>query len=190
MKLGEARQVTSQRLQALSQKKRQLTSLLKEDLSPGTIIPNFDRVELSKVLSAVEEEYQQTQCVADHLSSLEANLQNAEAARQQGEAMAEMAEELLKILEVFRRISKGDEVPATDERKLMEYSQEMYMTAKNMALMNQRSEKEKHDSLWEEEPEQEEALSPLEQAQSTEVGDPLAEIPASPDLPQPSSGGE
>ena len=41
-------------------------------------------------------------------------IQNAEVARQQGEAIAEAAEEILKILEVFRRIAKGDKVPATD----------------------------------------------------------------------------
>ena len=173
MKLGEAQRVTLKHLDMLSQKKQDLTKLLKEEPSSSA---SFDRVELSKALSAVEDEYEQTREAAEKLSTLSTNIQNAEIARQQGEAMAEAAEEILKILEVFRRIAKGDQVPATDEAKLMEYSQEMYMAAKNMALMNQNCEGKKHKSLWEDHPAEEEPTDPAEVAANTEVGVPLAEV--------------
>lgn len=176
MKLGEAQRVTLQHLDVLFRKKQDLTKLLKDESSSGA---SFDRVELSKALSAVEEEYKETQSIAEELSALNANIQNAEIARQQSEAAAEAAEEILKILEVFRRISKGDQVPAIDEKKLMEYSYEMYMAAKNMALMNQNCEGEKHKSLWEDTPAEEEPVDPAELAANTEVGVPLAGITAS-----------
>ena len=172
MKLGEAQRVTLKHLDMLFQKKQDLTKLLKDGPFSGA---SFDRVELSKALSAVEDEYEQTKGVAEKLSTLSTNIQNAEIARQQSEAVAEAAEEILKILEVFRRIVKGDRVPATDEAKLMEYSHEMYMAAKNMALMNQHSEGKKHKSLWEDHPAEEEPVDPAEVAANTEVGVPLAE---------------
>lgn len=176
MKLGEARKVTLEHLNALYRKKGELTRILKGEQPAGTGGACFDRVEISKALSDIEEEYEQTREIADKLSVLDANIQNAEITRQQSEAMAEAAEEIMKILEVFRRIAKGDQVPATDERKLMEYSQEMYMAAKNMALLNQNCEAKKHKSLWEECPDEDEAVDPAELAANTEVGDPLAQV--------------
>lgn len=175
MKLAEARRVTAEHLSSLYQKKRELTKILQGEEAGGTGNGNFDRVEISKALSAIEEEYEQTSDLAQNLAVLDMNIQNAEISRQQNEAIAEQAEELIKILEVFRRIAKGDKVPAADEKKLMEYSPEMYMAAKNMALMNE-TKGEEHDSLWDEKPETEEPVDPQELADNTEVGNPLAGI--------------
>lgn len=175
MKLGEAQQVTRERINYLFQRKRELTKILEGEQSAGA---NFDRVEISKALSVVEEEYEQTMGLAEKLSLLDANIQNAEISRQQSEAIAEAAEEFMKILEVFRRIAKGDRVPPADEQKLMDYNPEMYMAAKNMALMNQNCEEKKHKSLWEEAPEEEEPIDPAELAANTEVGAPLADVSA------------
>ena len=167
MKLGQAQKITSNRLQELHYQKRKLTELLKEDTSGGG---SFDRLEISKELTAVEEEYEQTRKVAEHLNALSINIQNAEVTRQQTEAIVEATEDFIKILEVARRISKGDYVPAVDERKLLEYSPELYMAAKNMALLAQREEREKHRSLWEEEAPEAEPVDPAELAANTEVG--------------------
>lgn len=175
MKLGEARQITSQRLNILYQQKRALSDLLQDEASSPAAGGSFDRVEISKELTALEEEYDRTQALSEELSALDANIQNAEIARQQSEVMAEAAEELMKILEVFRRISKGDRVPPSDEQKLLEYNAEMYMAAKNMALMAQNSEGKEHKSLWEEEGPEEEPVDPAELAANTEVGNPLAQ---------------
>ena len=51
-------------------------------------------------------------------------------------------------MEVARRIMRGAVVPAADEKKLMEYSEEMYQTAKSVGAMVRRQKKEKYDSLW------------------------------------------
>lgn len=67
---------------------------------------------------------------------------NAEVSKQQGEAMEEYSEDMIKIMEVARRIMKGAKVPASDEKKLMEYSMELYMAAKNMAVLNENKKKE------------------------------------------------
>ena len=48
---------------------------------------------------------------------------------------------------IYRRIASGGEVPSSDERRLMEFSHELYMAAKASAIMNQ-DEDEKYDSLW------------------------------------------
>lgn len=176
MKLSEVQKITSNRLQELRIQKRQLTELLEEKASAGG---SFDRLELTKELQAVEEEYEQTRKVAEDLSALSFNIRNAEATRQQSEAAAEAAEELIKILEVVRRISRGDRVPSTDEQRLLEYSPELYMAAKNAALMAQREEAEEHRSLWGEEVPEEEPVDPAELADNTEVGNPLAQVAVS-----------
>ena len=59
-------------------------------------------------------------------------------------------------------------MPAADEKKLMEFSMEMYQTAKNVGAMVQRQKREKYDSLWGEEEEKEYA-DPGEAAENAEV---------------------
>ena len=71
------------------------------------------------------------------------------------------------IMEVARRLMKGGIVPASDEKKLMEFSMEMYQAAKNMGAMAKQREKEEYDSLWEEE-EEKVYEDPIETADNTE----------------------
>ena len=91
---------------------------------------------------------------------------NMISAEQQGDAMAEYAEDMGKIMEVARRLMKGGIVPASDEKKLMEFSMEMYQAAKNIGAMAK--EKEEYDTLWEEE-EEKEYEDPIETADNTEA---------------------
>ena len=101
-------------------------------------------------------------------------IHNAEVARQQGQAMADYAADMVKILEVYRRIAAGEKVPPADERKLMEYDHELYMAAKTMASMKELSEKE-HDSLWQDEHASEETKPASEIAADTEIDVPSPE---------------
>ena len=98
-------------------------------------------------------------------------LYSAEASKQQGDAMEERTEDLIKIMEVARRIGRGDKVPAYDEQKLMEYSMELYMAAKNMAMLSelQDKDKEKHKSLWNDDEEKPNEPSPEEVANDGSV---------------------
>jgi len=109
------------------------------------------------------------------IMELHCSISNMESSKQQGEAMAEYAEDLAKIMEVARRIANGDIVPPQDEQKLMEYDPELYMSAKNMALMNKMKKKEKYESLWDDE-EPSEPEDPNEIANNTEVPYELPEV--------------
>ena len=80
---------------------------------------------------------------------------NARAAKQQTEAAAEQWEKMAKAIEIARRISKGGRVPPQDEQFLLEFSQEMYMSAKVMAMMAKEHKDE--DSVLEDEEETEES---------------------------------
>lgn len=56
-----------------------------------------------------------------------------------------------KMMEIARRLSRGDKVPATDEKKLMEFDAEMYHSAKLQGMMAKNKDRKKHDSLFEDE---------------------------------------
>lgn len=185
MKLGEVRRMTWERMDALTQRKNHLNKLLEDSQAGGS---RYDRVELSNALDCVEDEYKQVSALSAQLAMMDANLQNAESAKQQAEATAESFKELLKIMEVFRRIAKGAKVPPEDERKLMEYNPEMYMMAKRLAMMCQSDEE--YDSLWADEEPQETPPDPAEVAAGKEVGNPLSGIPSSAGAVAEAVGGE
>lgn len=157
MKIGEARERYSAQLHAYQEQKSSLAARKKELEQKMKANPNgkelFAQEAASLELSydAVTEKYNAYQNFMEQVMNIHTACFNAEASRQQGEAMAEYAVDLAKIMEVARRIAKGGTVPATDEQKLMEYSMELYMSSKNMAVLNERAEKEEYESLWGEE---------------------------------------
>jgi len=80
------------------------------------------------------------------------------SARSQSEGVKKMGEDMGKILEVFRLMCKGHNVPQSDEKKLMEYDDDMYQAAKNAQMMAQIREKQKQkneESQWDEKEEAE-----------------------------------
>ncbi len=135
-------------------------------------------------IEATNKAFEENQKVLDSLAEQEVAVMNMEAAKQQGDAMEEEMKNLGKIMIVFRRLAKGDIVPLTDEKKLMEYDDKMYQMAKNMQAMAQQLDKEheKHKSLWEDE-EKKEYPDPKEVADNTEFAGALPdiEIPGTPE---------
>jgi hypothetical protein len=62
----------------------------------------------------------------------------------------------------------GDKVPATDEKKLMDYDNDLYQMAKTAQMMAQVKKRKEYKSLWEDE-EKKEYEDPLEEADNTET---------------------
>lgn len=74
-------------------------------------------------------------------------LEQLEAGNEAADAVADLA----KIMEIARRIANGDKVPATDEKKLMEFNSDLYQAAKAAALVNDSKEHKEYKSLFDEE---------------------------------------
>ena len=174
MKIAEARQIYSTQIKAyqeqhtaLFKQKKELEEKMKSEEN-GTIIYANEAATLELTIKAVEEQKNKYQEYMDKLMQQWNAITNMEVAKQQGEAMEEGMVDLGKIMEVARRIMKGGIVPPTDEKKLMEYSMELYQAAKNIGALVKK-EKEEFDSLWEEEEEKAPAEDPTEIADNAEA---------------------
>lgn len=174
MKIGEAQQIYREQVSAYQTQKAVLAKRLQDIRSRmGSSADEKEQYGseaaiLELTLDALDEKQTEYQDYLSKLTNQYFAYWNAAAADQQADAAEEYAAELGKIIEVARRIMKGATVPATDEKKLMEYSSEMYQAAKSIGAMVQRQKKEKYDSLWEEE-EEKEYDDPRETAENAEV---------------------
>ena len=95
------------------------------------------------------------------------------------QGIMDAAKEEAKIFETARRIAKGAKVPAKDEKKVMDYSMELYMAAKNAAMlanMKKNKKKEEYDSLWDDEEEKSDNPDPREVADNSDYVGPTPEI--------------
>lgn len=174
MKIAEARQIYSVQIKAYQEQKVILAKQKKElenkiNKTPdGQTIYAGEAATLELTINAVNEKQREYQEYMEQLMEQWVATANMEVARQQGEAMEEYAVDLAKIMEVARRIMKGGIVPADDEKKLMEYSFELYQAAKNIGALAK--EREEYDSLWEEEKDgEQEQIDPHETADNAEA---------------------
>ncbi len=179
MKIQDAQKAYSAQLNTLRNKKQALTKLLKDNENNLSGAQNFDRVEISRELSIVDAQYEATKGVMEDIIATKTAIHNGEVAKQQSEVLAEAADEIVKIMEIYRRIASGGEVPHRDAQRLMEYSKELYMAAKTAAMMKQ-GEGEKYDSLFEDEkPAEGETKSASEIAEEANIAVPAPEQVAS-----------
>ena len=181
MKIGEAkpayysnRRMLVDQIRDLASKKEKAESAFK---ATGDTAFSDQAATLELSLEATQKAFDENQKVLDSLIEQEVAIANMEGSKQQGDAMEEEMKNLGKIMIVFRRLAKGDIVPLSDEKKLMEYDDKMYQMAKNMQAMAQQMEKEheKHKSLWEDE-EKKEYPDPQEVADNSEFGGELPDI--------------
>lgn len=152
----------------LANQRKELDAKIKANPADKHIYENEAAI-LELSYNAVSEKYDEYRTFMDKVNEMHTCYWNLESSKQQCDAMEEYAEDLGKILEVARRISSGATVPPKDEQMLMEYSMEMYMAAKNMAVMNQQENKEEYDSLWNEDEEQTTPTDPREVADNTQI---------------------
>jgi hypothetical protein len=185
MKIGDARHVYHAQIMKYNDAKRKITDRQNEIKESIRLNPDSEviyaneaaKLELSyDALSKKQDEYQ------NYMNSLMERF-NAEmekvSSKNSAEAEKKSMEDLGKIMEVARRIMKGDIVPQKDERKLMEYDDKLYQMAKNIGMMVKERERKKHKSLWEDE-EELEMEDPMEAADNLEAGGSAPEI-VSPD---------
>lgn len=124
--------------------------------------------ELQEKIDELSRQIDKNEKTLDDLIEQETGIFNSMVAEQQGDAMKEYGENMAKCLEIARRISRGDRVPAQDEKKLMDFNMEIYQMAKEMAAMNVEGKHKDWESLWGEE-EEKEYDDPFEASQNAET---------------------
>lgn len=112
----------------------------------------IDTIELSDEALRILEQKRNEVSELNSASREEAMLDyDFQVAQKQAEDEADAWKDELIALEIMRRISSGDIVPASDERKLMEYDAELYQMAKMTGMMRRKNERKEYDTLLEEE---------------------------------------
>lgn len=174
MKIGESQQIYREQVreyqaQKLAVSKQLQTVRSRMEASPdGQEKYGSEAATLELTLDALNEKQTEYQDYLSRLADQYCAYWNATVSEQQSDAMEEYTEDMCKVMEVARRIMKGSIVPASDEKKLMEYSMELYQAAKNIGSMVQRQKREKYDSLWKDE-EEKEYDDPQEAAENAEA---------------------
>ena len=174
MKIGEAQQLYRDQVKAYQTQKSEVVKQLEQVRSRMERYPDgqekygSEAATLELTLNKLDEKQQEYQDYLSKLAEQYCAYWNAAAAEQQKDAAQKYASDLGKVMEVARRIMKGAIVPASDEKKLMEFSFEMYQTAKNIGSMVQREKREKYKSLWKDE-EDKQYDDPQEVAENAEA---------------------
>ncbi|MCM1159655.1 MAG: hypothetical protein NC412_00395 [Roseburia sp.] len=183
MKIGEAQQLYREQVKEYQEQKASISKQLKNIQNRMQVSTDkkeqyeSEAATLELTLNALDEKQQEYYDYLDQLADQYCAYWNATVAEQQADAAEEYAIDMGKIMEVARRIMKGAIVPASDEKKLMDFSFEMYQTAKNIGAIaqQQQKKKEKYDSLWGEE-EEKEYDNPQEVAENAEA------VPGAPEI--------
>lgn len=181
MKIGEAQQLYREQVQAYQAQKAALSKQLQKIRSKMELSDSeqeqygSEAAVLELSIDALNEKQTQYQEYLSELTEQYCAYWNAAVAEQQSDATEEYAAEMGKLLEVARRIMKGAIVPASDEKKLMEFDYELYIAAKNIGAMARREKKEEYDSLWKDE-EKKEYDDPKEAAENAEAASAGPEI--------------
>ena len=136
MKIGEIQRVYRDQIQYLREKKQSLVQR-REDLQKQQHLAASDeeRSRFSEEAATLElsikeigAQYDENMEFMGRVLETKTAYFNAEVSKQQSEALAKAAKD-------------------------MDYSMELYMSSKNMALLNEQKEKEEYASLWEDEEE-------------------------------------
>ena len=102
----------------------------------------------AKRVQEERKEQEQQKKIATQKEMLRQMIQKQREATKNGE---ERADDMAKIMEIARRIADGDTVPQSDEKKLMEYSADLYQVAKAAAVTSRDNDHKKYDALFEDE---------------------------------------
>lgn len=95
----------------------------------------------------------------------------AEEAKEEADAKGKEARRFGAVLEIFRRISRGDKVSPKDESALMEYDMKLYISAKSAAMMANFKKIKNHKKSLIEELEKAEKEKELKKAEDKASGE-------------------
>lgn len=176
MTVGEARQTYSTQLKAyniqkcsLAKQKEELDQKIKHTENGADLYAN-EAVTLELTYNAVTQKQDEYQNYMNQLMEQWSTKFNEVVTQENSKAMEESSKDMQKIMEVARRMMHGDIVPSSDEKKLMDYDNDMYQMAKQAQMMAQIRDKDrqKHDSLWDDE-EKSERIDPNDVADGQEA---------------------
>ena len=97
--------------------------------------------------------FEDNQKILDGLMDQYTAAWNMEVARAEADPETGVAATLGKIMTTVARMCAGDKVPASDEKKVMEYDSDMYAKAKQaqMIMASMKERQKEYDSLWDDE---------------------------------------
>ena len=184
MKIGEAQKAYRQQLNLLRGQKRDFVNQREENRKKMEeakkkseeqgVTFEFSEAylerekELQEKIDELSGQIKKDEKTLDDLINQEVGIFNSIVSEQQADAMKEYGEEMAKCLEIARRISRGDHVPAQDEKKLMDFNMDIYKMSKEMAAVNMDKDAKEWESLWGEE-EEKEYEDPFEASQNAET---------------------
>ena len=197
MKIKDAQQTYRTQIQAYRTqkaaiaKKQETLKKKMESTVGGSELFGDEAAVLQLTYDALDKKQNEYSDYLEKLNEQKYAIEEMENSKQQGEAVKEAGADMAKIMEVARRIMKGARVPASDERKLMEFDDKLYQMAKNVGAMVKLRKRKKYDSLWDDEKKKEQT-DPSEIADNTEaagigpeiirVEDTIAEVAGSEEL--------
>lgn len=191
MKLGDAISKYRDYRQQLCERQKLLTKKLKDAQTnaemTGDCMWNEQAATLELSLSENKKLFEENQKVLDGLIEQRVAAFNMEVAKQQADAQGGMYEDLAKIMTTVARMCAGDKVPPSDEKKVMEYDQDMYMAAKQAqaAMASIKERQKEYDTLWEEGDNETKEHNPEDVANNTEAMGDLPEIPSGEGMEMP-----
>lgn len=174
MKIKDAQQTYRTQIQAYRTqkvaiaKKQEALKKKMESAVGGSELFGDEAAVLQLTYDALDKKQNEYSDYLEKLNEQKYAIEEMENSKQQGEAVKEAGADMAKIMEVARRIMKGARVPASDERKLMEFDDKLYQMAKNVGAMVKLRKRKKYDSLWDDE-EKKEQTDPSEIANNTEA---------------------
>lgn len=131
-------------------------------------------------IDTVNKKFEDNQEVLDGLIEQWSAAANAENAKALADPDTGIAAVYYKIMTTAMRMARGGQVPFSDERKLAEYSEELYQFAKQAQMLAMNEKSEKYESLWDDE--EGKKYDPEGVADNTQAQGELPEIPASDEI--------
>lgn len=175
MTIGEARSAYYSQYQKFSKAAYDVSQQKKETEEKMRTVPGGEEL-FGKQAASLELRYnklnEEAQKYLDYQSKIieqECALANMKSSEQNADAMKKAYEDVAKVMTVARRLMKGDIVPVSDEMKLQEYDDKLFLACKQMQIMAQVEKRKEHKSLWDEDGETSEVEDPMEYADSQEI---------------------